>query len=382
MVVEVKASYIEELFRRKESLRDKVGGMLDKAEAEAALKDHHSFRKPIACGLTVHTGIGCDYGCLYCYVPDMGFPMKPRPYPLSGLQLVYALLNNPYFIPGIDGTLLAFGSVTEPFMDETKERAFEYLRYVKDYLGNPTQIATKSYLSPEDAVRLRSLADERLSVLVTITTIANAKRLEPNAPTPQERFETIRNLSRVGIHVALFLRPIIPSVTIDYGEVLKAAAENGAVGVVAGSLRVTRGILTRLNAARFNTEGILARLPHMPHGKEQVPIRVGDLKKDVYDKARGLGLKVYPSSCSANMDAHGLSCWLCKYGPCGDPRSLPRISEEDVKEVSELMGIKAKSIVVRNDRVVIRIRGGHGGRVPILQNALSTVAKRQVIVSS
>jgi len=31
---------------------------------------------------------------------------------LNGLQLAYALLLNPYFIPGTHGTLLAFGSVT------------------------------------------------------------------------------------------------------------------------------------------------------------------------------------------------------------------------------------------------------------------------------
>ena len=49
-------------------------------EVSVASRDWHARREPIPCGMTVHTGVGCSYGCLYCYIYDMGFPPRPSPY--------------------------------------------------------------------------------------------------------------------------------------------------------------------------------------------------------------------------------------------------------------------------------------------------------------
>ncbi|WP_069808371.1 SPL family radical SAM protein [Vulcanisaeta thermophila] len=375
----VTASLIEELIRRREELKKQLEKVLSNEDVKAALGDHHAVRKPIACGMTIHTGVGCNYGCLYCYVPDMGFPMKPKPYPLTGAQLVYALINNPHIVVGDYGTMLAFGSVTEPFMRETRERTFEYLRFTRDFLGNPTQISTKSHLTWEDSVKLRENSEGKLSVLVTVTTIVNARRLEPGAPSPEERLETIRNLRRLGFHVSLFLRPIIPGVTTDFREVIKRAADAGAVGVVPGSLRVTQGILTRLTAAHFNVSEVLNRMPRRPRdSRDQVPVREGDLKGEVIREAREYNLRVFPSSCSANMDSHGLSCWLCGYGPCGDVNELPRVYDEDMKEIMELSGLKYRGMIIKGNKIIVRVKGS--GNTHGLENLLTTVSKRQVLI--
>ncbi|MEM4497864.1 MAG: radical SAM protein, partial [Nitrososphaerota archaeon] len=51
--------------------------MLDERELEVARRDPHARRLPRPCGLTVHTGLGCKFGCLYCYIYDMGFSRAP-----------------------------------------------------------------------------------------------------------------------------------------------------------------------------------------------------------------------------------------------------------------------------------------------------------------
>jgi DNA repair photolyase len=383
VVSRVKGGTVDELVKLKERVVSKLESLLEPREVEEARKDFHARREPIACGMTVHTGIGCSNACLYCYVPDMGFPLKPRPYPLTGLQLAYALALNPYVVVGPSGTMLAFGSVTEPFLDTTRERAFEYLEAVRKYLGNPTQIATKAYLGVDDARRFRSVAEPRISVLVTVVSLRYAGRLEPRAPPPEQRFETIQNLSRLGVHVSLFFRPLIPGVSeLDAHAILVKAREAGARGVVPGSLRVTPGILRRLKAGGFNVESIVSRLPRSPRDpRDQVTIRERDVKDKVASIARRVGLKVYPSSCSANMDSHGVSCWSCRWGPCGDPKKLPEVEPEGIAEAVEALGFKPLGVRIAGSTLTVRVKGVRGRHdLRRIYHWLSTITRRNVVV--
>ncbi|HIQ10609.1 MAG TPA: radical SAM protein [Pyrodictium sp.] len=356
--------------------------MIDRNAIRKALRDGHSKRRPRPCGMTIHTSIGCKFGCIYCYVPDMGFPMKPQPYPLTGLELVYALLNNPYFLPGPYGTLLAFGSVTEPFMDESVERTIEYLEKTRKFLGNPTQISTKAAIDDELLNRLLQVMDPQISFLVTIITIKHAKKLEPNAPGPDDRFETIKRLSKASIHVTLFLRPIIPGLTdSEIPILLSKAKESGAIGVVPGSLRVTPGILRRLELAGLNINKIKHRLPRQPrNSKDQVTIKEHDLKQLVNVYARKLGLHVYPSSCAANIEAHSLSCYSCRWGPCGDPHRLPAIEDNDIKDAIEFFNLKPTKLVMKGNRIIVYVKSGDRKTKDIASIILSTLTKRDFTV--
>ncbi len=378
----VTAGFVEKLWRWKRELREKIGSMLDEDERRVAEQDGHARREPRPCGMTIHTGIGCKFGCVYCYVPDMGFPMKPRPYPLSGLQLVYALLSNPFFVPGPWGTLLAFGSVTEPFMEETRERALEYLDAVSKYLGNPVQLSTKAYIDEDLASEIARRVEPHADFLVTIITLRHWRRLEPGAPPPEKRFETIHNLSSRGLHVTLFLRPIIPGVTDrEVPEILARAKAAGAQGVVPGSLRVTPGILRRLRLAGIDVAGIEARLPRRPRNpRDQVPIRETDLKRLVEMYARKLGMKVYPSSCSANIDSHGLGCYACRWGPCGDENMLPEVDEDAVEVLAGLVGVEVRGVRVTRNQVRVSLAGRQDERrVRVLRNWVEALAKRAFV---
>ncbi len=339
----------------KKKLAEEIANRLTPDEREAAEADHHAKRPPRPCGMTVHTGIGCSMGCIYCYIYDMGFPGNATPYPLSPLQLVYALLRNPYFIPGPEGTLVAIGSVTEPFLPETREKAMAYIEAIARHLGNPIQFSTKMTLTPEDAERLRR-ADPGISPLVTIITLRHSRVLEPNAPPPEERLETIRTLRRAGLKPILFLRPIIPGVTEeDAPELLREARRSGAAGVVLGGLRVTRGILARLEAAGIDTGEIKRRLPRPPRGREQVPIVIRDIKERLTREAERIGLPVFPQACMANLYTHGRRCHHMP--PIEGLRGPREPDPVEIRGLAEHLGLRLTGYAVTRRGLVVAVKG-------------------------
>lgn len=370
---------IEE-FERKVELAERLKSMLSPEEARRAEKDPHAFRLPRPCGLTVHTGIGCSFGCLYCYVRDMGFPSAPTPYPLSGVQLAYSIAINPAVAIGLNGTLLAFGSVTEPFMKETKEKTFNYLSAASKILGNPVQLSTKAHLSLEDVLRLKELIPTG-SILVTIVTLSLSKLLEPGAPTPRERFETLRKLVEGGLHASLFLRPILPGLAeSEFEEILWTARKIGVNGVVLGSLRVTEGIVERLRAVRFpHLDEILSRVPREPSGSAQIAIRGADLKKKLEEIARAIGLKVYPAACSASIESHGLGCGACRMGPCGDLTKVSSFDSSSLEKVAGRFGLRAEVLKEEGFKLFLRVEGSSRRR-RYFREFVKALLKRRIIL--
>jgi len=80
-----------------------------------------------------------------------------------------------------------------------------------------------------------------LGVNITITTLDEklARLLEPRAPRPALRLETVRRLSRAGICVAVFPNPIMPGVTDgerQLDRLAKAARDAGALSFGGGLL--------------------------------------------------------------------------------------------------------------------------------------------------
>ncbi len=358
-----------ELLELKYRIRRGLEEELDRESVERARRDGHARRRPRPCGLTVHTGIGCPLGCRYCYIYDMGFPGRATPYPLGGKELLYALTVNPYFVPR--ATMIAVGSVTEPFLRETKERAFEYLREL-GRTGGLVQVSTKMTLTDEECARIRELVPD-ISVLVTIVTTKDYKLVEPNAPSPEERVEMMARLVRQGVHVSLFLRPIIPGLSDRHAEdLLNMCLAAGVRTVVLGTLRVTRGILNRLRAVGIDLSGRVERA----HERRQIPIRASDLKKSIARIAERLGMRVYWSACGANVEAHGAACAACRMGPCGDASKLPDVDEGDLVEVLRYLRCSG-DVEVRGNVVEVRLRGGGED---VVYHVIRDLTRREVIV--
>ena len=213
-----------EILSKKKDLLAMFNDLLSDREKDRALKDSHSKRPPRWCGITVHVTINCPFACSYCYIEDMGFKFDDiKPYPLSGKELVYALLSNKTFLPGRTGTLIAIGAISEPFIFEYK--IIEYLKWLGE-LGNPVQFSTKQYISSSLAHRIAQISSENnlpISPLVTIITFKYYRELERYAPSPEKRLSSIKNLRDVGLYPVLFLRPVIPGVNVnEIKDIIKA----------------------------------------------------------------------------------------------------------------------------------------------------------------
>ena len=330
---------------------DYLSREISKDELRDALRDLHSRRRPRPCGLTVHTGIGCPYQCIYCYIYSMGFPRVIRRYPLSPYALAYAIASNKNIVLGRYGTFLALGSVTEPFHPVTKDYSMELIKVLHDILGNPVQVSTKAYIDQEDAKNLSRF--DGLSILYTIVSIKWAKTIEPYAPPVEKRLESMGILSRYGIYVTLFLRPFIPGITeYEIDDILDRVSSTNIDRIVVGTLRVNKSILDSIRSHSRELYNLLK--PYLPNriDERQRAIKAAEIKRFIVKRAIEKGFKVYPSACSTSIDASKQRCSMCRFGPCGDG-SYPPISDSDLVDFLEFMGYKKLDVSINEDDIVI-----------------------------
>ncbi|MEM4487429.1 MAG: radical SAM protein [Desulfurococcaceae archaeon] len=370
-------NYVARLLKEKEELREKVKALLSDQESKYAIRDPHATRYPRLCGITVHSGTGCPYQCRYCYIYTMGFSAALKPYLLTGLQLVYALLSNRCFVPGKRGTYLAIGSVTEPFHPITKGKSFEYIEALYKYLGNPVQFSTKSSLSSSEAEKLAELSGGKISPLVTVVTLKAHRELEPYAPPPERRLETLRNLRGAGLQPFLFLRPIIPGITErEYEEIIDLAVEHGAVGVVAGSLRITRDVFNNLKEIGLELGEVSKRLPirlDKMRPRAQYSVYTGDIKVKIARYARKRGLVFYPYACMANLHAHGLTCVKMKVASRGEVEGIKGPDQAEVRALAKSLGTACRRAWFGQGTIFLEVDRPREEGICLLSEALKSL---------
>jgi DNA repair photolyase len=182
---------------------------------------------------------GCEHGCVYCFArpshsflglsPGIDFESKLTVKPNAAEMLAKELAQ-----PGYEVRTMALGTNTDPY--QPIERGYRITRGILEVLArtkHPVGIVTKSALVTRDIDLLAPMAAEGLArVAISITTLDPklARDLEPRAPTPAKRLETVRQLSEAGIPVTVMVAPIIPALNDEEIErVLDAARAAGAM---------------------------------------------------------------------------------------------------------------------------------------------------------
>ena len=181
---------------------------------------------------------GCEHGCVYCFArpthawlglsPGLDFESRLFVKP-DAARLLEEELRSPTYRCRV----IALGTNTDPYQPlERKERITRQILVVLSNHAHPLGIVTKSNLVCRDIDILAPMAKRRLArVFVSVTTLDRdlARRLEPRAPTPARRLETIRSLSDAGISTGVLVAPIIPALNdAELEQVLAAAAAAGA----------------------------------------------------------------------------------------------------------------------------------------------------------
>ena len=117
---------------------------------------------------------------------------------------------------------------------ERRLRVTRSVLEVLDRFEHPVGIVTKSALVARDLDILVPMARRGLAaVAVSVTTLDPelSRRLEPRAPAPARRLETVRALAEAGVPARVLVAPIIPAINDSEIEaILEAVAEAGARG--------------------------------------------------------------------------------------------------------------------------------------------------------
>jgi len=197
---------------------------------------------------TINPYRGCEFACKYCYARYTHEFMEMRD-GVAFEQKIYVKQHASNLLrqelkhvkPGEE---IAIGTATDPY--QPAERRFEVTRAILEELsrhqGLEIGLITKGNLILRDLDLLKEIQkNNRLFVNLTITTlnVELARILEPRAPRPDLRVDTVRKLSQAGIAAGVSCSPVIPGITDaprHLEAVVRATAEAGGKHVFANPL--------------------------------------------------------------------------------------------------------------------------------------------------
>ena len=205
---------------------------------------------------TLNPYAGCPIGCIYCYTRgskyggNHGVKVAPKSnaVPILKKQLKNSIKRN-------ERGFIVLGSAADPYPSIEKEIKLtrEILGIIKRYKF-PVHILTKSTLVARDMDILKAINEvailppefeDRLDggviVSFSLSTLDEklAQIIEPGAPSPIERLETIQKYSSAGLKTGVINMPILPSLSDSEKEIkalVKASKNYGAHYVLYGGL--------------------------------------------------------------------------------------------------------------------------------------------------
>lgn len=176
---------------------------------------------------------GCEHGCIYCYArpthawlglsPGLDFESRLIARPGAPEQLAQELRA-----PGYKVRPIVIGTATDPYQPIEAQRRItrRVLEVLRDF-RHPAIILTRGTLIERDLDILAPMARANLiRVGLSLTTLDSglSRRLEPRAPAPARRLQTMRVLADAGVPVRAMISPVIPALTDHELEALLAAA--------------------------------------------------------------------------------------------------------------------------------------------------------------
>ena len=112
---------------------------------------------------------------------------------------------------------------------------------------NPVCVITKGALVRRDLDvlgRLARVAEVGVSITIPFLDETVARKVEPGAPSPAKRFETMRAIADAGIRVGIGIAPLVPGLNESaVPELLKRARDAGASNAFLTLLRLPKEVL-------------------------------------------------------------------------------------------------------------------------------------------
>ena len=158
--------------------------------------------------------MNCPSKCSYCYIPDTKPSIKDEIKRIEHCKDV--LFSHPDFKKGKNGSLISLSPHAEPFSSVSRSKAIFRLIQEISIFDNPIQLATKAKLDRWHIKHLNKIRkyDTQILAFISIATISNNSQYEWGTSQPKERFENIRLLDNDSIPSCLFIKPVLPQITI------------------------------------------------------------------------------------------------------------------------------------------------------------------------
>jgi len=197
---------------------------------------------------TINPYRGCEFACKYCYARYTHEFMEMR----DGVDFERKIYVKEHAADLLRqelrqvkmGESIAMGTATDPY--QPSERRYEVTRAILEEFSRHHSyelgIVTKSNLVVRDIDLLQKVAEHnQLFVNLTITTLDCdlARILEPRAPRPDLRMETVRKLNEAGVNAGVICAPVLPGITDssrDLEALVKATAAAGGKYIYANPL--------------------------------------------------------------------------------------------------------------------------------------------------
>jgi DNA repair photolyase len=197
---------------------------------------------------TINPYRGCEFACKYCYARYTHEFMEMH----DGIEFEQKIFAKQHAAELLHQELrkvkagedIAIGTATDPY--QPIERKLEITRAILKELaghsGLELGIVTKSAMVVRDIDLLQEISQRNhISVNFTVTTTDAelARILEPRAPRPDLRLESLQKLRDAGIRAGAICAPVLPGITDSpkqLEDVVRAAAEAKACHIYANPL--------------------------------------------------------------------------------------------------------------------------------------------------
>ncbi len=201
--------------------------MVNEIQVKSILNKQKKRDDWFLCDYTLNPYSGCSFNCIYCYIRGSkygenmakGLSVKVNASELLEKQLSRRAKKEEYGI-------IALSSTTEPYMpiEEKLKLTRRLLETILKYKF-PVEVATKSKLVLRDLDLLKAIDKNAILpddlkpklkhgtiISFSISTLDEtlAKILEPGAPKPMERLETMKKCKEEGFFTGVCFIPVLP----------------------------------------------------------------------------------------------------------------------------------------------------------------------------
>ncbi|NAZ24437.1 MAG: radical SAM protein [Thermofilum sp.] len=230
--------------------------MVNEIQVKSILNKHKKRDDWFLDDYSVNPYEGCSFNCIYCYIRGSKFGE-------SMAKTLSVKVNSPELLEkelsrrarkGEYG-IIALSSSTEPYMpiEEKLKLTRKLLEIILKYKF-PVHVLTKSKLVLRDLNLLKEIDKNAVLpsdlkpklkhgaiISFSVSTLDEklARILEPGAPAPKERLETMKKCREKGFLTGVCYIPVLPFISDreeQLDEMIKVAKEHGANYVLVGAL--------------------------------------------------------------------------------------------------------------------------------------------------